>query len=157
MRLNDMKIWNDVEMMPAEWVGSSHEKIKLMKPAKVGSFGEKLVRQVLTYTGHSVEDRLSKGHDLIVNGKRVEVKTSSRNAVGGYIVNQLRPEQDYEELIFFFIKPEGYTVWRVNADSYKEADQVEGLQRQHANKADTLMYSCDGTPADAELIMAVNY
>jgi len=78
-----------------------------------GAAGEKLAAELLVAAGFTVEPRVSVGHDLVVNGAKIEVKTSSLwSGCRYYGFSQLR-DQDYDLLFLLGISPHMLHAWAV--------------------------------------------
>lgn len=162
MKLNETKAWNEQKFIAEAWIGSEHQDIKLLSAAAIGSFGEKIVKELLERHGYDVGKRLNTEHDFTVNGKKTELKTSTA-VIGSdrrYIINQIRPQSDYDMLIMFLIDPNGYRLYSAKKEEYMMENQVEGLKYQHGGqkqKGNTLILNVIEKPPKANLMLEVNY
>lgn len=93
-----------------KWPGSPFEYALSMPPVPVGAWGERLAKGWFDFLRYPVLPRANKEHDLIVGGKKVEVKTSLMWASGEFSFAQIR-DQDYDLLFCLGIERFGAQAW----------------------------------------------
>ena len=76
-----------------------------------GSFGERLYRNFVERNGYSTTKATNSGHDLIVNGRKVEVKLAAENTDRRFIINQVKLKGDYEIMVLILVEPNGVSSW----------------------------------------------
>ena len=69
-------ILNSIEVTNPKFIGSKFEDWSNTPATRKGFIGEQMVQAILESHGHKVSQRITKEHDLIVNGKKVEIKTA---------------------------------------------------------------------------------
>jgi hypothetical protein len=118
-----------------EWEGSPFAWIRTRRSRQVGAIGEKLVAGWCAAKGLDVTRSPDSDADRVVQGKRVEIKFSTKWKSGGYKFQQLR-DQDYEYAICLGVSPFDAHCW-VLAKSLvlKMWGQPEGPQSQHGGAA----------------------
>ncbi len=69
-------ILNKIEVTNPKFVGSQFEEWSMTPATTKGTVGEEIAQAILEENGHEVSPRVSKEHDRIVDGKKVEIKTA---------------------------------------------------------------------------------
>jgi len=126
------------------WGTSPFGWIKAQPSRRVGTIGERLVDEWLTARGFAVTRCPDSDADRLVNGKRVEIKFSTRWATGGYVFQQLR-DQQYEIAILLGLSPGEGHCWVVSKADLMKKWGTPDLPHQHGGQAgkDTVWLSID--------------
>ena len=74
--MNVKNILENVKAINHKFIGSEFLEWSLQQPTAKGVTGEKVVESLLTASGYDVKPRTDKEHDLLVDGKKVEIKTA---------------------------------------------------------------------------------
>ena len=87
------------------WVGTPLNDFYLLNPKAKGLQGEKITASLLTVLGYKVEFNTTadKDYDLIVNGKKTEVKfslSSKRNYNWEFTFNHIGFKKKWDQIIF---------------------------------------------------------
>tara|TARA_R110001583_G_scaffold159508_1_gene311339 strand:- start:351 stop:857 length:507 start_codon:yes stop_codon:yes gene_type:complete len=100
-----------------DWTGSPFIKTKLEGKNAVGDFGENLIKNLYESQGKEAEI-IKKGHDVLADNKKIEVKTAFQNKAKGFFFNQIYYEKyveneikDWDHLAFVFVSPFSIEVW----------------------------------------------
>jgi hypothetical protein len=102
-----------VDIGEAEWAASPLGWIRQVSSAhKRGKIGEALVATWARSEGFRVEDPYHRGHDWIIAGERVEVKTSLRWNNNRFVFMQLR-DFDYDVVALLGLAPKDFGLWVV--------------------------------------------
>jgi hypothetical protein len=156
MKLSNLKTVKALQQTKSVWSGSRNEFIRNMGIAKRGYLAESMVSEILSTIGKRVAKRTNTGHDIIVNGKKVEVKLAtmcdSKDGTNGnyFIINQVRVAQDYDSLYIFAIKPNTWALY-----SYTKAQVSRLGGNQHGGKnaqSGTKRFDFVDVPKGARLI-----
>lgn len=126
------------------WETSPFGWIKTQPSRRVGTIGERLVDEWLTERGFTVRRSPDSDADRVVNGKRVEIKFSTRWATGGYVFQQIR-DQRYEIAVFLGLSPTEAHCWVVSKADLMARWGTPELPHQHGGQAgtDTVWLSID--------------
>jgi hypothetical protein len=104
--MNEMKS----KLKKSPWDGSENEWLRVLPPKKKGSFGEKIVAEVYKKLGADVKKSKGTDSDIIVNGKKIEIKLSCCAFKGdnpcSFTFFQIRQFQDYDYIAFFSVYPD---------------------------------------------------
>ena len=160
MKLTETKAWKEYKQNKfdrPDWDNSAHSMIKRIPPAAIGSLGKALILDIFESLGHNIEHPENTDHDIKIDGKKVELKTATNAGDDKYIINQIRPNQDFEVIIMLLIDPNGYRMFKADSKDFKRKDQQIGLKHQHADSPDVLMLNVDKTPPAATEILKVDY
>lgn len=118
------QIMNEVksEAKSNPWDGSENEWLKV-KAAKVkGSLAEKIVKKAYESFGFKVSKSKVTDSDLLINGKKVEVKLSccafNKGIPSTFTFFQMRPKQDYDTLVFLCVKPNDVEIWEMDKEDF---------------------------------------
>ena len=102
------------EKKDAFWKGSIFKSIVNSSPKSKGAFGENLGSEICNKQYNlRVEKRTNAGHDRIIEGVRTEIKLSFcwDETPGKWVFQQIRPDDDYERVIFIGINPDEVRIW----------------------------------------------
>lgn len=114
-----------------EWKGSPFAWIKTRPSRQVGAIGEKMVAGWMAARGFNVTRADDSNADRIIEGKRVEIKFSTRWANGGYKFQQLR-DQRYDLVICLGISPFDANCWIIPKEDVMRLWKVEHqISSQH--------------------------
>lgn len=94
------------EASPFLWIHQTRSS------SRRGAIGAALVRAWARDCGSEVEAALNSGHDLRIDGLKVEVKTSLLWESGVFKFQQIR-DQDYETAVLLGIEPQKVSMWAV--------------------------------------------
>jgi hypothetical protein len=122
-----------------EWEGSAFQWIKTRPSRQVGAIGEKLVAGWLASHELNVARSGDSEADRVVEGRRVEIKFSTRWAAGGYRFQQLR-DQRYDFVICLGVSPFDAHCWVIPKEDVIRLWKVEHqILSQHGGEggADT--------------------
>ena len=90
--------------------GSPIQLFQQMSSKKKGAAFEKLISEILTAQGYTVEKPTSTDHDRRINGQRIEIKGSlgwvTKGQITHYRFQQIRESQDYDFVLFAFFTPD---------------------------------------------------
>ncbi len=146
-----------------EWEDSPNYLIKGMNSSTKGQAGQDLVEYLARESGCSVYGAENKGHDLIIEETKVEVKTATSSAKGDYgyvfLINQIRPKHDFEWLVFVLITPNSLEVWQCPRSYYIDTNN-DCVSKQHmgvSGSGETLMVRFEGKPPAGTLLMKETY
>ncbi len=118
-----------------EWGGSPFSWITLRPSRQRGKIGEMLVAGWLAAKNMSVAPSPDSQADRIVNGRRVEVKLSTRWKNGQYKFQQIR-DQRYEFIVCLGICPYDAHCWVVPKDEImRRWKSGDGVHSQHGGQA----------------------
>jgi hypothetical protein len=119
------------------WHKSPFLWIRGLTPKRKGTIGEKLAFGICEANGIKVAPRTGVGHDMHINGKKVEVKFASLADKGVFIFNQIRND-DYDYLFLLGIDINSCYLWvipkRQVLDSKGKPIRKE-VVNQHKGKA----------------------
>ena len=110
------------------WTGSPLESFRQVANTNRGDIGEEFVYRYLKQSEIPVSQSESrvKEWDLLVAGKRFEVKTASEDVGGSFQFNHIRLDRDYQYLLCLGVRPAAimFGVWRKGAVSEGEAGRL---------------------------------
>lgn len=137
----------------SEWEGSPFGWVKSRPSRQRGKIGEQIVSAWLRERGFRVEGSPDQEADRIVNGRRVEIKFSTRWKGGHYVFQQLR-DQNYEIVVCLGLSPVDAHCWVIRKQTIMAkwgAD--DGIHTQHGGRrgSDTAWLSVDPTDPPAWL------
>lgn len=126
------------------WGDSPFGWIKTQPSRRVGTIGERLVEEWLSQRGFTVSRSPNSDADRLVNGKRVEIKFSTRWATGGYVFQQLR-DQAYDIAVCLGLSPRAAHCWVISKADLMAKWGTPDLPHQHGGQAgqDTVWLSID--------------
>lgn len=119
-------------IQPDDWPLSPFDWIRRTPSARLGTIGEKLVACWAEGCGFDVERSQSKQCDRLINGNRVEIKTSTLWEAGIYKFSQVR-DQDYDYCFCLGLSPLAVHTWLLPKDVLLE--HVIGHTGQHTGVA----------------------
>jgi hypothetical protein len=110
------------------WVGSPFEWVRSLSSGSKGKLGKRLVSQWCALKGFTVNPSPDSDADLLVNGRRVEIKFSTLWQGGFYKFQQVR-DQNYEYAILLGISPSTAHCWVLSKQTLQQ--YVIGHLGQH--------------------------
>ncbi len=121
-----------------------------LPPKTKGCIYENIVRSVCSKRGGSVENPISSDHDMILEGEKYEIKGAMLDAQGkGFTFNQIRPDQDYDYILFACFYPDGlYMLVMDKSRSFELCDNGIFKKQHGGAKADSRTYIYKGTTED---------
>ncbi|NUQ70043.1 MAG: hypothetical protein HUU17_04410 [Chthonomonadales bacterium] len=124
------------------WTDSPFDWIRCLRSGQIGKIGAQLVARWCTEKGLTVIPSGDTQADRVINGKRVEIKTSTRWKTGIYMFQQIR-DQDYDYAVCLGISPFDAHCWVLSKDVLRR--HVIGKTPQHKGKAgsDTFWLTVD--------------
>tara|TARA_R110000772_G_scaffold82558_4_gene175056 strand:+ start:728 stop:1237 length:510 start_codon:yes stop_codon:yes gene_type:complete len=115
--------------------GSPMMHVKNMGPGQKGSTCEKMVEDLYTKMGSVVEKPTSSEHDRIIDGIKTEIKGSCLAANSDvFSFLQIRPSQDYSQLIFFMAYPNEVVMMKMNKETVMKCVENKHFKPQHGGK-----------------------
>ncbi len=99
-----------------EWDNAILSGYKYLEIDKRGSFGERVIKDVMTRKVRRLEykDGDQGDWDIKINNKKFEVKTSSRDKSGKFQNEGLKENGDYDGVIFVGVEPDVINIKCVN-------------------------------------------
>lgn len=130
-----------------EWTQSPFGWLKRLPSRSIGAEGEKLVAAWCAALGYAVGPTGDGEADRLIQGRRVEIKLSTRWANGRFKFQQIR-DQDYEIMICIALSPrlEDTAIWAIPKEVLM--DRPDGVSGQHGGAGATETLWLD-VPADA--------
>jgi len=116
------------------WAGSPFGWIRALPSRQVGKIGEQLVEGLCKAMGLDVKSSGDSEADLIIAGRRVEVKFSTLWESGHYKFQQIR-DQNYEFAVCLGISPFDVHCWVISKELLRQ--HVIGHTPQHPGKRGT--------------------
>lgn len=118
-----------------EWAGSPFAWIKTRPSRQIGVIGEKLVSGWLATKGFDVVRSPDSQADRLINGKRAEIKFSTRWKAGFFKFQQLR-DQNYQFAVCLGVSPFDAFCWVIpKATILQQWGSGNGLEPQHGGQA----------------------
>lgn len=120
------------------YVDSPFIHLKQMQPKQKGSRMEKIVRSVFLKVGREVKDPTSTDYDMLLDGEKCEIKGSTlqtRGKKSKFSFLQIRPDQDYDCILFVMFYPQELIVMRMNKETAQARIEDGTLRKQHGGKA----------------------
>ena len=142
-----MQLKNSYVRSVDPWENSPFKWIKSLPSRTVGKVGEELITLWLRKKGFRVSRAGDVEADLIVNGRRVEVKFSTLWDAGFYKFQQLR-DQDYDYAICLGLSPYEVHCWLL--PKYLLMKHVIGHRPQHKGKEGQDTYWLQVKPSEVE-------
>lgn len=107
-----------------------------MSSKRKGTYGEHIFEEFATRRGHHVSKALTSDHDRIVDGVKVEVKTSFLwTGTDDFRWSQIRRDQDYDVLVFLAVWPQRIDFYAATkADALRHLDVVDSQGRRTHNQ-----------------------
>lgn len=106
----------------AEWDDSPFRDLKLMPAKQKGKRFEEISIDLLKKLRYKTKKRTSTDHDVILENKKVEIKGSTlrRNCEEEFTFLQIRPYQDYEEMLFTCFYPHKVEMWLLDKQAIND-------------------------------------
>tara|TARA_B100001094_G_scaffold182352_1_gene176730 strand:+ start:27906 stop:28463 length:558 start_codon:yes stop_codon:yes gene_type:complete len=108
-------VYDKKEKVVNPWIGTPYEEHYLLTSKEKGAKGEEILRRYFSEIGCEVEKPLNPGHDMLVNGVKVECKFSlatkenrkNRGPIRAYswMMNHVSAGKDWEWLCFVGVNP----------------------------------------------------
>lgn len=139
------------DIIDPRWEQSPFFKLKLMKAKQAGARYERIASSIMENLGYTVEKALSTDHDRIINGRKIEIKGSmlTKGSEDKYSFLQIRPEQDYDAILFMAIDFNTITLYELDKVEIQERIDRGILKKQHGgNKGNSGTFCYNGTIAD---------
>jgi hypothetical protein len=150
-----MEIMNGLSKLDDDWVKSEFLSVRTMTPKKKGVFGEKTYLTYLEDQGIKHKKSTSTDYDVKVGRKQIEVKMATRtnkDKKGNFSLTffQIRPKQDYDDLVFVCIYPEYIDIKQISKKDFMY------FARQHPKQiiwagGQKKRVSCDGNINENDL------
>jgi hypothetical protein len=113
------------------WAGTPFNHFIVISPAKIiGIFGEHLIDRIYSNMDKIIQPGKG-GYDIRANDMQIEVKTSFMSQDGRYRICQIRPNADYDKMIFVFISPDGIQFFQTKKKHIHNAIKKGILKSSH--------------------------
>ena len=91
--------------IPSKWTNSNFEQIKYLDNTPKGQIGETFILEYCKELGFAVSDEGSRlgTHDILIEDKKIEIKTATEDKTGSFQFNHLRLDYEYDFLLCFGI------------------------------------------------------
>lgn len=134
--------------------------IKQLSSKAKGAVCERIVAELFSKKNYKVTKANNSDHDRIINGKKVEIKSSfmwvdKKTGQGTHFRwQQIRPSQDYDIVCFVAIYPDKAEFWGATKEESRkhlEVQDADGnwIYNQHGGKKTNSGTFCiDGFPGD---------
>ena len=116
------------------WAESPFKDFESLHPKTKGGRGEQIAEAILSAKGEDVTPRCNSDHDIVVNGVTTEIKTSCMSEKGVYSFLQVRPSQDYEQILFLCVSPQNIRMFFMDKETIMENIEEGALRKQHGGK-----------------------
>lgn len=123
------------EKLDERYVNSPFKHLKNIPAKQKGSRFEKIVSNVLTKVGHTIQKAENSDHDRIINGVKTEIKGATlvkKKNLFSFL--QIRPEQDYQIMIFAMFYPNELVLMEMEKEQIKKNVQCKTFKKQHGGK-----------------------
>lgn len=110
------------------WSDSPYLWIRNMQSGRKGKAGEKIIEKWLRLEGLKVTQSINGESDRSIEGKEIEIKTSTLWERGVLVFQQMR-DQDYEYVLFLGVLPDKLLLWSVPKNV-----ALEHSEPQHSGK-----------------------
>jgi len=115
--------------------GKLFGKFRNLAPSQKGKVGEMFCEQVMRSLGRKVTERKSKDHDIVVDGQKGEIKSSTlNNGTNVFSFLQIRPGQDYDKMILQAFFPEKLRIFELSKEDILGLIELEIIKPQHGGK-----------------------
>jgi hypothetical protein len=118
----------EFEKDKSPWAGSQFEWVLRLPSASKGKLGKRLVNQWCALKGLSINNSPDSQADMLISGRRVEIKFSTLWGTNIYKFQQIR-DQDYEYAVCLGISPFEAHCWVISKQILKK--YVIGHMGQH--------------------------
>lgn len=107
----------------SKWIDSKFGHIKYLGNTSKGQIGESFILQYCKELGFTVSDEGNRlgTHDILINDKKVEIKTATEDVTGSFQFNHLRLDYQYEFVVCLGISPN-----KILFGIYTKSDLVTG-------------------------------
>ena len=131
---------------------SSFYNLKIMSSKTKGAKTERLFKEHMRNLGHEVFSSVNSDHDCIVNGHKVEIKSSFMwKGTDTFRFQQIRPSQDYDFIVFMSIRPEQIDLHICDKETARKNLEIQDergfwIHNQHGGKtknSGTFFVDCD--------------
>ena len=139
------------DIMDPRWETSPYFMLKCMKAKQAGSRYEKIVENIYSNGGVSVEAPTSTDHDRIIDGELVEIKGSmiTKGSDDKFSFLQIRPAQEYDKVVFLAIYFDSIELYEMTKKQVLKAIDNGIFKKQHGGKkANSGTYCYNGSMAD---------
>ena len=124
------------EKMDERYVNSPFKHLKPMHAKQKGSRFEKIVSNVLTQLGHTIQKAENSDHDRIINGVKVEIKGATLVKKKDYFsFLQIRPDQDYHLMMFAMFYPNDFVLMEMEKEQVIKNVELGIFKKQHEGKS----------------------
>jgi hypothetical protein len=118
--------------------------IKAMGAKQKGKYYELITEDVLRKLGYNVSRPVSTDHDRVIDGVKTEIKGSSlMKNDNRFTFLQIRPAQDYEELMFTMCYPDDLVIMKMDKATVVKNIENKTFAPQHGGQkgnSGTFMY-----------------
>jgi hypothetical protein len=119
----------------AFWKGSRYEGLAFAHPKQKGAAGERIVQDVCNSIDTDCTKARNTGHDRIIEGIPTEIKSSFCNEdTEKYSFLQIRPAQDYEQILFVTIHPDFIHMYLMSKDIVYNLIDEGKITPQHGGR-----------------------
>jgi len=121
---------------------SVFKHIKSMGAKQKGKYYELITEDVMKKLGYNVENPKSTEYDRIIDGVKTEIKGSTLNkGTDVFSFLQIRPDQDYEELVFSMFYPDKLVIMKMDKELTLKHINDNKFKKQHGgNKGNSGTY-----------------
>lgn len=121
---------------------SPFKHIKAMGPKQKGKYYELFTENVLSQMGYGVTKPSNTDHDRIIDGVKTEIKGGTLNkGTEVFCFLQIRPDQDYEELVFTMCYPQKLVIMKMTKAQILAHIESNVFKKQHGgNKGNSRTY-----------------
>ena len=123
------------EKLDERYVNSPFKHLKNIPAKQKGSRFEKIVSNVLTKVGHTIQKAENSDHDRIINGVKTEIKGATlvkKKNLFSFL--QIRPEQDYQIMIFAMFYPNELVLMEMEKEQVVKNVELGIFKKQHGGK-----------------------
>lgn len=123
------------EKLDERYVNSPFKHLKNIPAKQKGSRFEKIVSNVLTKVGHTIQGPENSEHDRIINGVKTEIKGATLvKKKNHFSFLQIRPEQDYQIMIFAMFYPNELVLMKMEKEQITKNVELGIFKKQHGGK-----------------------
>tara|TARA_R100001463_G_scaffold94550_1_gene149080 strand:+ start:339 stop:866 length:528 start_codon:yes stop_codon:yes gene_type:complete len=114
--------------------------LKCLSSKSKGAKAEKLFKEYMKSLGHHVTNSLNTDHDCIVNGHKIEIKSSFLwKGTTNFRFQQIRPSQDYDFIVFLSFYPDNCAIHVCDKETARRNLEVQDengfwIHNQHGGK-----------------------
>ena len=146
LKFIDSSLLNE-DTVDARYINSPFKDLKNLQSRSKGSRFEKIASGIFKALGHTVQKPESTDYDVLVNGKKYEIKGSTlAKGTNVFSFLQIRPDQDYDYMMFMMFFPEDLEVLLLNKQQVLDCISKNIFKKQHGGKkAESGTYCFYGT------------